>query len=157
MFQKTVYLLTVLDTGSLKVINDGKYRNFPPLIWFPSFVQVTIEVVDGLESHEPEKGLRKENKPSWASPNWRNWWPRSSSPSSSSTTQTEEHDRAYGSNSEDSNFLRPSVDWDRRGGAGGGSKTQTEYGENEEGVLAHGRVFSSGSYLSTASPQMSPV
>ncbi|XP_049895966.1 isthmin-1, partial [Epinephelus moara] len=91
-------------------------------------IQVTIEVVDGLESHEPEKGLRKESKPNWASPNWRNWWPHtSSSSSSSSTTQTEEHDRTYGSNSEDSNFLRPPADWDRRGGTGGGSKAQTEY------------------------------
>lgn len=86
-------------------------------------IQVTIEVVDGLEGHEPEKGLRKESKPNWASPNWRNWWPHSSSPSSSSTThQTEERDRTHGSNSEDSNFLRPPADWDRRGG-----KAQTEY------------------------------
>ncbi|XP_053189110.1 isthmin-1 [Scomber japonicus] len=94
-------------------------------------IQVTIEVVDGLEGHEPEKGLRKESKPSWASPNWRNWWPHtssSSSTSSSSTThQTEDHDRSYGSKTEDSNFLRPPVDWDRRGGTGGGSKAQTEY------------------------------
>ncbi|XP_033956944.1 isthmin-1 isoform X1 [Pseudochaenichthys georgianus] len=91
-------------------------------------IQVTIEVVDALEGHEPEKGLRKESKPNWASPNWRNWWPRSSSPSSSSTThQTEEKDLTYGSDREDSNFLRPPADWDRRGGAGGGSKAQTEY------------------------------
>lgn len=93
--------------------------------------QVTIEVVDGLEGHEPEKGLRKESKPNWASPNWRNWWPHSSS---FTTHQTEEHDRSYGSNSEDSNFLRPPVDWDRRGGTGGGSKAQTEYGENDRRV-----------------------
>lgn len=84
-------------------------------------IQVTIEVVDGLEGHEPEKGLRKETKPSWASPNWRNWWPRTSS-SSSSTHQNEEHDRSYGGNSEDSNFLRPPTGWDRRG-----SKAQAEY------------------------------
>ncbi|KAF3842277.1 hypothetical protein F7725_024228 [Dissostichus mawsoni] len=91
-------------------------------------IQVTIEVVDALEGHEPEKGLRKESKPNWASPNWRNWWPRSSSPSSSSTThQMEEKDLTYGSDREDSNFLRPPADWDRRGGAGGGSKAQTEY------------------------------
>ncbi|XP_063730309.1 isthmin-1 isoform X1 [Eleginops maclovinus] len=91
-------------------------------------IQVTIEVVDALEGHEPEKGLRKESKPNWASPNWRNWWPRSSSPSSSSTThQTEEKDLTYGSNREDSNFLRPPADWDRRGGTGVGSKAQTEY------------------------------
>lgn len=99
-------------------------------------MQVTIEVVDGLEAHEPEKGLRKETKPNWASPNWRNWWPRSSSPSSSTTHRAEEHDRAYGSNSEDSNFLRPPADWDRRGGTGGGGggKTQTEYGEHHRCV-----------------------
>lgn len=105
---------------------------------FCSLIQVTIEVVDGLESHEPEKGLRKESKPNWASPNWRNWWPQSSSASSSSTTQTEEHDRSYGSNSEDSNFLRPPADWDRRGGTGGGSKAQTEYGENDRRVCWRG-------------------
>ncbi|KAM9364006.1 isthmin-1 isoform 2-T2 [Pholidichthys leucotaenia] len=82
-------------------------------------IQVTIEVVDGLEGHEQEKGLRKESKP-----NWRNWWPHTSSSSSSSsstssTHQAEEHER----NTEDSNFLRPPpADWDRRG-----SKSQSEY------------------------------
>lgn len=91
------------------------------------FSQVTIEVVDGLEGHEPEKGLRKESKPNWATPNWRNWWPRSPS---LATHQTGEHDRTYGSNSEDSNFLRPPAEWDRRGGTGGGSKAQAEYGED---------------------------
>lgn len=87
---------------------------------------MTIEVVDGLEGHEPEKGFRKESKPSWASPNWRNWWPRtsSSSSSSSSTHQTGVRDRSYGGKTADSNFLRPPADWDRKG-----SKTQTEYGE----------------------------
>lgn len=95
--------------------------------------------MDGLEGHEPEKGLRKESKPNWASPNWRNWWPHTSSSSSSSSTthQTEENDRSYGSNSEDSNFLRPPTDWDRRGGTGGGSKAQTEYGENDSRVCVH--------------------
>lgn len=88
---------------------------------------MTIEVVDGLEGHEPEKGLRKESKPNWATPNWRNWWPRSPS---LATHQTGEHDRTYGSNSEDSNFLRPPAEWDRRGGTGGGSKAQAEYGED---------------------------
>ncbi|XP_017268550.1 isthmin-1 [Kryptolebias marmoratus] len=82
-------------------------------------IQVTIEVVDGLEGHEPENGLRKETKPSWASPNWRNWWPHTSS---SSSHQTQAHDRSYGSKTKDSNFLRPPADWDRRG-----SKAQTEY------------------------------
>ncbi|XP_072293198.1 isthmin-1 [Eucyclogobius newberryi] len=83
-------------------------------------IQVTIEVVDGLEGHEQEKGLHKETKPNWASPNWRNWWPHSSP--SSGTHQNEEHK----AKNEDSNFLRPPPDWDRRGGAGGG-KAQTEY------------------------------
>lgn len=101
-----------------------------------SLIQVTIEVVDGLEGPEPEKGLSKESKPKWASPNWRNWWPHTSS-SSSSNRQTEEHDRSYGSNGEDSNFLRLPADWDRRGGAGGTSKAQADYGENRRGV----RVF----------------
>lgn len=91
------------------------------------FIQVTIEVVDGLEGHEPEKGLRKESKPNWASPNWRSWWPHTSS---SSSHQTEEHDRSYGrKKTEDSNFLRPSSDWDRRG-----SKAQTEYGKTDSRV-----------------------
>lgn len=83
---------------------------------------MTIEVVDGLESHETEKGLRKERKP-----NWRNWWPHSSS---FPTRHNEEHDHNYGGNNENSNFLRPSTDWDRRGGGG---KAQTEYGENDGG------------------------
>nr|UYF04957.1 isthmin 1 [Nothobranchius guentheri] len=83
-------------------------------------IQVTIEVVDGLEGHEPEKGLRKETKPSWASPNWGNWWPSSSSVSS--PHQTEERDGSYRSKTENSNFLRPPADWDRRGG-----KAQAEY------------------------------
>lgn len=85
---------------------------------FYSPSQVTIEVVDGLESHEAEKGLRKERKP-----NWRNWWPHSSS---FPTRHNEEHVHNYGANNEDSNFLRPPADWDRRGGG----KAQTEYGED---------------------------
>lgn len=101
---------------------------------------MTIEVVDGLEGHEPEKGLRKESKPNWATPNWRNWWPRSPS---FATHQTGEHDRSYGSNSEDSNFLRPPSDWDRRGGTGGAGKAQAEYGEHRGG--SYRRVVSHGS------------
>lgn len=85
---------------------------------------MTIEVVDGLESHEAEKGLRKERKPNWPSPNWRNWWPHSSS---FPGRHNEERDHNYGANNEDSNFLRPSTDWDRRGGG----KAQAEYGEND--------------------------
>nr|XP_057915094.1 isthmin-1 isoform X2 [Doryrhamphus excisus] len=90
-------------------------------------IQVTIEVVDGLEAHEPEKGHRKESKPNWASTNWRNWWPRTSSTSSSTTHQAQDHDRSYGDNGDDSNFLRPPVDWDRRGGTGERGKPQMEY------------------------------
>lgn len=100
-------------------------------MYFCSLSQVTIEVVDGLEDHESEKVLRKERKPNWASPNWRNMWPHSSS---FPTHQTKKLDHSYGSNNEDSNFLRSSVDWDRRGGTRGGSKAQSEYGENNRRV-----------------------
>ncbi|XP_012685317.1 isthmin-1 [Clupea harengus] len=99
-------------------------------------IQVTIEVVDGQEGAEPEKGLRKEKKPGWATPNWRNWWRSSSSssspssssvssPSSASTVQRpEEQDYSYEGNTDDSNFLKPLGDWERRGGA---SRPNTEY------------------------------
>ncbi|XP_046884625.1 isthmin-1 [Hypomesus transpacificus] len=91
-------------------------------------IQVTIEVVDGREGAEPEKGLRKESKPSWAAPNWRNWWQHSPSSSSVSTPRrAEEQDQSQGSNTEDSNFLKPLGDWDRRGATGTGGKAQTEY------------------------------
>ncbi|XP_014013361.1 isthmin-1 [Salmo salar] len=112
-------------------------------------IQVTIEVVDGLEAAEPEKGLKKENKPGWAAPNWRNWWQTSSTSSSVSTPRRPEEPareqqppyRGEGEgrgggkggvgNTEDSNFLKPLGDWERRGGTGGGgagtSKAQTEY------------------------------
>uniref|UniRef100_A0AAV2MJZ6 Uncharacterized protein n=1 Tax=Knipowitschia caucasica TaxID=637954 RepID=A0AAV2MJZ6_KNICA len=83
-------------------------------------IQVTIEVVDGLEGQEQEKGLHKESKPNWASTNWRNWWPHASP--SSGTHQTDEHRSKH----EDSNFLRPPPDWDRRGGTAAG-KAQSEY------------------------------
>lgn len=112
--------------GNLKTHSVLKCSINGPLF----FTQVTIEVVDGLEGHEPEKGLRKESKPNWTS-NWRNWWTRSSS---FTTHQIGENDRSYGSNSEDSNFLRPSTEWDRRGGTRGGSKAQAEYGENDRRV-----------------------
>ncbi|XP_036392775.1 isthmin-1-like [Megalops cyprinoides] len=84
-------------------------------------IQVTIEVVDGLEAAEPERDPHKENKPSWGSPNWRNWWSRSSP-----VTIGNSNDR----NSEDSNSLKP--EWERRGGGANQrgsfeSKTQTEY------------------------------
>ncbi|XP_061084207.1 isthmin-1 [Conger conger] len=82
-------------------------------------IQVTIEVVDGLEGAGPEKGRRKEAKPSWASPDWRNWWQRSSRP--------DNQDLPYDSGADDSNFLRPLGDWDRRGATGGAGKGPTEY------------------------------
>ncbi|XP_012987266.1 isthmin-1 [Esox lucius] len=103
-------------------------------------IQVTIEVVDGLEGAEPgmdgaepEKGLKKENKPGWATPNWRNWWQHSSSVSTRPQEQAREEQPSYGgaggSNHEDSNFLKPQGDWERRGGAGEGgvSQAQAEY------------------------------
>lgn len=92
-------------------------------------IQVTIEVVDSLEGSESEKGMRKENKPGWAATNWRNWWQRSSSSSSASTPKgPDEQDYPYESKTEDSNFLKPLGDWERRGAAGTGSRTpQTEY------------------------------
>ncbi|XP_038840270.1 isthmin-1-like, partial [Salvelinus namaycush] len=107
-------------------------------------IQVTIEVVDDLEGAEHEKDLKMENKPGLAAPNRRNWWQITSSSSSSSSSvltprrpkeQAREQQPTYrggverGSNTEDSNFLKPRGDWERRGGAGGGgtSKAQTEY------------------------------
>ncbi|XP_051504654.1 isthmin-1 [Myxocyprinus asiaticus] len=95
-------------------------------------IQVTIEVVDSLEGSEPEKGIRKENKPGWAAPNWRNWWLHSSSSSASSSSVStpkgpDEQDYPYESNTEDSNFLKPLGDWGRRGAAGTASRTQAEY------------------------------
>ncbi|XP_077586055.1 isthmin-1 [Stigmatopora nigra] len=86
-------------------------------------IQVTIEVVDGLAAHEPEKDLHKETKPKWASTNWRNWWPHTSS----TTRKGHERDHSFGSDIEDSNFLRPPLDWDRRGSTGDRGKPQTEY------------------------------
>ncbi|XP_041921234.1 isthmin-1 [Alosa pseudoharengus] len=108
-------------------------------------IQVTIEVVDGLEAAEPEKGLRKEKKPGWATPNWRNWWQRSSSSSSSSTSSSsssisspvststvqrpEEQDYSYEGNTDNSNFLKPLEDWERRGG--GASRPEYDYMDGE--------------------------
>ncbi|KAL0983684.1 hypothetical protein UPYG_G00131320 [Umbra pygmaea] len=95
-------------------------------------IQVTIEVVDGIEGAEPEKGLKKENKPGWASTDWRNWWRHSSSSSTPHRPQepAREH-TSYGAagGTEDSNFLKPLGDWERKrgGGRGGVSKAQTEY------------------------------
>ncbi|XP_045566179.1 isthmin-1 [Salmo salar] len=106
-------------------------------------IQVTIEVVDDLEGAEHENGLKKENKPGLAAPNWRNWWQTTTSSSSSSSSsvltprrpkeQARELQPTYrggvesGSNTENSNFLKPLGDWERRGGAGSASKAQAEY------------------------------
>ncbi|KAJ8412743.1 hypothetical protein AAFF_G00116940 [Aldrovandia affinis] len=81
-------------------------------------IQVTIEVVDGLEGAEPEKEQHVENKP-----NWRNWWQRSSI----TARRPDNHDYPYDGNTDDSNFLKPLGDWERRETTGGTSKAQTEY------------------------------
>lgn len=93
-------------------------------------------MVDSLEGSEPEKGIRKENKPGWVAPNWRNWWQRSSSTSSASTPKGPD-EQDYESNTEDSNFLKPLGDWERRGSAGTGSRTQTEYGTLQASVMSY--------------------
>lgn len=88
-------------------------------------------MVDSLEGSEPEKGIRKENKPGWVAPNWRNWWQRSSSSSTSSVSTPkgpDEEDYPYESKTEESNFLKPLGDWERRGAGGTGSRSQAEYG-----------------------------
>ncbi|XP_048864905.1 isthmin-1 [Brienomyrus brachyistius] len=84
-------------------------------------IQVTIEVVDGLEVPEPEKDLRKESRAGWATPNWRNWWQQSAS---APAHRPEEQDYPYNGDTDDSNFLKPLRDWERRGGAG---KAHAEY------------------------------
>ncbi|KAJ8248059.1 hypothetical protein GJAV_G00237790 [Gymnothorax javanicus] len=76
-------------------------------------IQVTIEVVDGLEGAEPQKEQRKESKPSWTAPNWRNWWQRTSSVGTA--RRLGDQDFRYEGNADDSNFLRPLGDWDHRG------------------------------------------
>ncbi|XP_068796334.1 isthmin-1 isoform X1 [Struthio camelus] len=74
-------------------------------------IQVTIEVVDGPDT-EPEKDLQKESsKPNWPvpSPDWRNWWQRSSTLTRMSSG---DQDYKYDSTTEDSNFLSPLGGWD---------------------------------------------
>ncbi|XP_029106706.1 isthmin-1 isoform X1 [Scleropages formosus] len=90
-------------------------------------IQVTIEVVDGLEAPEPEKDLRKESKPAWAAPNWRNWWQRSSP--AVAARRPEEQDYPYDGDTDDSNFLKPMEEWEQRGGG----KMHTEYGPHVNG------------------------
>uniref|UniRef100_W5NGB2 Isthmin 1 n=1 Tax=Lepisosteus oculatus TaxID=7918 RepID=W5NGB2_LEPOC len=89
-------------------------------------IQVTIEVVDAAEE-EPDKELQKENKSSWPSPSWRNWWQLSTSTARHGDSQQE---YTYDANTDDSNFLKPLSDWDRRGGPSQRSfeaKAQAEY------------------------------
>ncbi|XP_039594275.1 isthmin-1 [Polypterus senegalus] len=89
-------------------------------------IQVTIEVVDGPEL-EPEKEVQKESKPSWSSPGWRSWWPRSSSSAQQPDTQ---QDYNYEVTAEDSNFLKPVGTWDHHTGLSQKSfeaKGQQEY------------------------------
>ncbi|KAM9654304.1 isthmin-1 isoform 1-T1 [Morphnus guianensis] len=74
-------------------------------------IQVTIEVVDGPDT-ETDKDLQKESsKPSWPvpSPDWRNWWQRSSTLTRMSSG---DQDYKYDSTTEDSNFLNPLGGWD---------------------------------------------
>lgn len=98
-------------------------------------------MVDSLEGSEPEKGIRKENKPGW-----RNWWQLSSSSSSVSTPKSpDEQDYPYESKTEDSNFLKPLGDWERRGSAGTGSRSQTEYGTLQTSVCYGFIVLMKGS------------
>ncbi|XP_041108864.1 isthmin-1-like isoform X2 [Polyodon spathula] len=110
------------DNGGTSVQRDGPgsfvldLHNFPDLSKTdingqnPN-IQVTIEVVDGLDA-EPEKALQKENKPSWPSPDWRNWWQRSATSARHTDSQ---QDYNYDANTEESNFLKPVGGWDRRG------------------------------------------
>ncbi|TRY56033.1 hypothetical protein DNTS_013860 [Danionella cerebrum] len=122
--------------GSLQRDGPGAFlldlQNFPDLSkaeinGHNPNIQVTIEVVDSIDGSESDKGMRKDTKPGLLSPNWRNWWHHSSSASSVATPKPEEHDYSYESNTEDSNFLKPPGDWERRGSASTGSRSQAEY------------------------------
>ncbi|XP_028928185.1 isthmin-1 [Ornithorhynchus anatinus] len=90
-------------------------------------IQVTIEVVDGPDG-DPEKDLSPENKPSWPipSPDWRNWWQRSST---LTRVNGGDQDYKYDSTTEDSNFLNPPGGWDRQAPSHRTfeTKEQTEY------------------------------
>lgn len=74
-------------------------------------IQVTIEVVDSHDS-EPEKDLQEQRKPNWPipSPDWRNWWQRSSTLTRLSGA---DQDYKYDGTTADSNFLNPLSGWDR--------------------------------------------
>ncbi|KAF7652600.1 hypothetical protein LDENG_00094820 [Lucifuga dentata] len=108
-------------------------------------IQVTIEVVDGLESHEPEKGLRKETKPSWASPNWRNCKWRNTNAPMGATVRTATSSGLWETGIGEEEALEEEEEEEEEeeaklrlnmvrvtgggggGGGGGGSKAQTEY------------------------------
>ncbi|XP_030052200.1 isthmin-1 isoform X2 [Microcaecilia unicolor] len=96
-------------------------------------IQVTIEVIDGSDT-EAEKNLQKESKPSWPvpSPDWRNWWQRSST---MTHMNNGDQDYKYDSTTEDSNFLNPLGRWDRHGPSHHTfeSKEQPEYDMDGEG------------------------
>ncbi|OXB57742.1 hypothetical protein ASZ78_006700 [Callipepla squamata] len=92
-------------------------------------IQVTIEVVDGPDT-EADKDVQKESsKPSWpvSSPDWRNWWQRSSTLTRMSSG---DQDYKYDSTTEDSNFLNPLGGWDGHAPSHRTfeSKEQPEYG-----------------------------
>nr|XP_033791328.1 isthmin-1 isoform X3 [Geotrypetes seraphini] len=91
-------------------------------------IQVTIEVIDGSDT-EAEKDLQKESKSSWPipSPDWRNWWQRSST---LTHMNNGDQDYKYDSTTEDSNFLNPLGRWDRHGPSHHTfeSKEQPDYG-----------------------------
>ncbi|XP_056669862.1 isthmin-1 isoform X3 [Monodelphis domestica] len=91
-------------------------------------IQVTIEVVDGPDT-ESEKDLHPENKPSWPipSPDWRNWWQRSST---LTRVNSGDQDYKFDSITEDSNFLNPPRGWDRHAPSHRTfeTKEQPEYG-----------------------------
>nr|XP_033791326.1 isthmin-1 isoform X2 [Geotrypetes seraphini] len=96
-------------------------------------IQVTIEVIDGSDT-EAEKDLQKESKSSWPipSPDWRNWWQRSST---LTHMNNGDQDYKYDSTTEDSNFLNPLGRWDRHGPSHHTfeSKEQPDYDIDGEG------------------------
>ncbi|OXB80798.1 UNVERIFIED_CONTAM: hypothetical protein H355_003709 [Colinus virginianus] len=109
-------------------------------------IQVTIEVVDGPDT-ETDKDLQKESsKPSWpvSSPDWRNWWQRSSTLTRMSSG---DQDYKYDSTTEDSNFLNPLGGWDGHALSHRTfeSKEQPEYAFKYKSVQMH-KLYC-GSYI----------
>lgn len=87
-------------------------------------------MVDGPDT-ETDRDLQKESsKPSWPvpSPDWRNWWQRSSTLTRMSSG---DQDYKYDSTTEDSNFLNPLGGWDSHAPSHRTfeSKEQPEYGK----------------------------